>query len=182
MENKGLFKKIIEKAKKEEQQKEFQKLIDKCKEEQKYLFEKIRQEIFPNLCNEIRENVKEDFINYLKQNNVKEDEIKQNNGTLIALNGYIQLDIKQSEHPRYICEINLKLDGENFNIFATLKGFEIGVKSYIDKDKLQICEEEKQELKNILDGNYQVVYFLTKPKAIRRNNFFEILKEIDEEG
>lgn len=183
MKNKGLFKEIIEKAKKEEQQKEFQKLIDKCEEEKKYLFEKIRQEIFPDFCDEIKENVKKDFINYLKQYNIKEDEIKQDNNTLIALNGYIQLTIKESKHPRYICEINLKLDGKIFDIFATLEGFESGVKSYIDKNELQICEEEKQELKNILDGNYhQVVYFLLKPKAIRKNKFFDILKEIDEEG
>jgi len=86
------------------------------------------------------------------------------------------LTIKKSEHPRYICEINLKLDGINFNIFATLKGFEPVAKSYIDKNELQICEEEKQELKNILDGNYQIVYFSIEPKAIRRNNFVEIVE------
>jgi len=182
MKNKGLFKEIIEKAKKEEEQKKFQKLIDKCKEEKKDLFEKIRLEIFPDLCKEIRENVEKDFINYLKQYNIKEDEIKQANNTLIASNGYIQLTIKELKHPKYICEINLKLDEKIFDIFATLKGFEPEVKSYINKNELQICEEEKQELENILKGNYQVVYFLTRPKAIRKNNFFDILKEIDKEG
>ena len=143
---------------------------------EKNLFEKIRQEIFPDLCKEIRENIKKDFINYLKKCNIEEDKIKQNNDILLALEGYIQLTIKKSEHPRYICEINLKLDGINFNIFATLKGFEPVAKSYIDKNELQICEEEKQELKNILDGNYQIVYFSIEPKAIRRNNFVEIVE------
>ena len=182
MENKGLFKKIIEKAKKEKQQEELQKLIDKCNDKKEDLFKKIQQKIFPDFCKEIRENVKKDFINYLKQYNIKEDEIKQNNSTLIVLDGHIQLTIKESEHPRYICEINLKLDGKSFDIFATLKGFESGAEIPSNKNELQICEEEVQKLKNILNGNYQVVYFLTRPKAIRKNNFFDILKEIDKEG
>jgi len=180
---KNLFQKAIEKFKEEQKRKEMETLLSQCKEEQKNLLEKIRKELFPKLYEETKEEVKKKFVKYLKTPKIDDKDIKVENDKVKALNRAIELSIKQLEN--HILEIRIKVNDKKFRIISTLKGLEPKVKAYINKSPLEICEERKKELEQIVSGQSSIVYVLElenkHPPMVMKDNFDEILKLIIDE-